>query len=100
MAPTVTATFQLPLPRTPAALSFEAPVRRDSSVQLYAMIRGTDSYGGVSRSLARALVDARVDVSLCDYTVGGMGDDSLATHEGLNRDAAVGLFHGFPEHAP
>ncbi len=92
--------FRLTPPRQSPAIAFDAPARDDTRVQFYGFPGGRDSYANVSRAVASALAETIGAVSVCDYAGGALDGTPLSPQEGLNRRAHVGVFLGFPTHAP
>lgn len=93
-------TFRFALPSRSPPLVFEGARRPGARVQYYATLYGSDSYANVADIVARALVERMPDTALWNYVGGRIDDPALAPHSGLNHAAPVGIFFGFPVHAP
>jgi len=81
-------------------IMYKGRPRKDCRLQVYGSLWGDDSFNGVSASLARALIEEIDGIGIHNYLGGEIGDPALASYQGLNRNAPVGLFIGLPEHIP
>jgi glycosyltransferase involved in cell wall biosynthesis len=92
--------FNFSPPDAPPKISFGGRHRPDARLQLYGYLAGTDSYSNVFGALAHALADEITELALCNYAGPEPSDPVLSHLTGLNRRARVGIFFGFPTHAP